>query len=164
MTVIAGGVRPAQEDVRRRLHHALPDNDALALVDIDAAAGERGQDRLLRLLDLQDQGVVVGRRQQRDSAERADGADADDLERDIDQLVAVDENVPIFLQRRLVSVEGRARGLGEGDILVIHQRHDLGRLLPDPQPLGRPLDQPRVALDRRLRPPPPAAAAPDRAA
>ena len=62
-------VQPAEEDVARRLHQALPGDHPLAVVAEVAGADEALQHRLLRLLDLQHQRVVaVAAQQQGDPA------------------------------------------------------------------------------------------------
>ena len=60
---------PAQEDVARGLHEPLALDDAPPLVVVPGAPRERREDRRSRLLELQDQRVVVvAAEEQRDQA------------------------------------------------------------------------------------------------
>jgi hypothetical protein len=71
---------PAQEDVRRRLHQPLSRDHALAVVRVGARAEETFEHRGLRLLDLQEQRVVlVAAGQQHDVAAGPDAAHAHHL-------------------------------------------------------------------------------------
>jgi hypothetical protein len=75
--------RPAEEHVARRLHQALPGNDALAVIGMQALARIGFEHRRPRFLDLQEEGVIVGGHEQPDGAPGADAADADDLGRQV---------------------------------------------------------------------------------
>ena len=85
---------PAQEDVGRRLHQALPGHHPLAMVGVCARAQEPLEHRRLRLLDLQEQRVVVvAAEQQHDVAAGADAAHAHDLVGHVDVAVLLDRVV-----------------------------------------------------------------------
>ena len=84
-------------------------NDPLAVITIVRGPGERGQDRLLRLLDLQQQRRPVIGDEQADRAEGADAADPDDFEGHVAQAVALQQDAPVLLQRLSVACKGLAR-------------------------------------------------------
>src|SRR5215813_11555560 len=67
--------RPSEEDVGRRLHRPLSDDDALAMAREEAPAGVGLQDRGARFLQLQEERVFPAREEEADAAERADAAD-----------------------------------------------------------------------------------------
>src|SRR5207247_7363767 len=71
---------PAEEDVARRLHHALALDHAAALVTTTFRA-EPLAHGFAGLLDLQEQRRAVAGQEQPDPAEPAHAADADHLER-----------------------------------------------------------------------------------
>ena len=100
---VLGRGQPAEEDVARGLHEALTLDDALTGVPVVARAEERLVHRWLGFLDLQEEGIaVVSPEQERDPSLRAHAADADDLAREVGQLVAVEEDAPVVLQRGAV--------------------------------------------------------------
>ena len=67
-------------------------HDALTVVLLRGLAAETLEDRLICLLDLQDQRVVlIGTLQDDDPGTRADTADTDHLAGDIDTVVALQE-------------------------------------------------------------------------
>ena len=127
---------PAEEDVGGRLQHALADDNALAVIGIVGSPSVRGQHRLLRFLDLEQQRRLVARHQQADGAERADAADPDDFECDIMQTVALQQNPPVFLQCLGVRSEGLAR-MQIMPAQMVHQR----RLFLDPPSPSMLFDQ-----------------------
>src|SRR4029077_8773118 len=82
---------PAQEDVRCRLHQPLTRHHALAVVRVGARAEETLEHRGLRLLDLQEQRVViVAADEQHDVAAGPDAAHAHHLVRRVDVLVLLE--------------------------------------------------------------------------
>ena len=85
-------LRPAQEDVARGLQTPLAGNHALAMVLERALGQESLEDRRLGLLDLEEE-RVAGRAldHQDDDRAKADAADTDDLDRRIDEPVAVEQ-------------------------------------------------------------------------
>src|SRR5262245_46878387 len=91
---------PAQEDVAGRLHQALARHHTLAVVGIRALADEALEDRLLRLLHLQEQGIlVVPAQEQPDPRARADAADADHLPGQMDETELLEQVSAIGLER-----------------------------------------------------------------
>ena len=93
-------MQPAEEDVARRLHQPLALDDALAVVRVLALAEVRLEHRRLRLLDLEEERVVVvPAEQQDDPAAGADAADADDLAGDVDQPELLEQVAAVALQR-----------------------------------------------------------------
>ena len=99
--------RPAQERVGSGLRQPLAPDHPLALVLVLALAGERGQHRLLGLLDLQEQRLVRAvAEQQHDERLGADRPDAHDLAREIAEIVAAQHLAPVLLQRLLVLRDG----------------------------------------------------------
>ena len=56
-------------------------------------------DRRLRLLDLEEERIVVGAAvEEGDERAEPDAADADDLEGDVDDLVPVEQDPPVLLE------------------------------------------------------------------
>src|SRR5271169_2042568 len=72
--------RPANEDVARQLHEPLASHDPLAVDRVPVLAGVGLEHGLPRLLDLQEDRVVLGRHEQSDGAIGANAADAHDLD------------------------------------------------------------------------------------
>jgi hypothetical protein len=147
--VVAGILRPAQEDVRHGLHQPLSRHHALSLIGIDATPRERRQHRWLRLLELQQKHVVVGGGEQPDGAERTDAADADHLERQIGQPVARQQRRSLLGQSRCVGGEGGARGIRVGVVVATHQRNHQRRMRADAPRPGTAFQQLRIASPRR---------------
>src|SRR4029453_11310742 len=133
--------RPSQEDVARSLHHALSLHYSLTCLRKAALRQVILQDRSGRLLDLQEQWVLlIATLEQHDEGARADAADADDLPGHVDDFEAFEQVPPIRLQR----------GPGGGELLrgggvhlvdretggpgQITQRDDDRRLADDPVP------------------------------
>ena len=100
-------LRPAQEDVARRLHESVPVHDPLPMIGVDALAGIRLQHRGARLFDLEEQGILFAGHQEHHGAEGTDAADTDHLDRDVLELKAVDEHTSVFLHRFPVAGKGR---------------------------------------------------------
>ena len=101
---------PAEEAVRERLHDPLAGHDPLALVAMAAAADVRRQDRFAGLLDLEDERTAGRSDEHRHVAARPDAADPDDLERDVDQPMLLDEHPAVLPERADVApVEVRQR-------------------------------------------------------
>ena len=99
-------VEPAEHDVTRRLEQALAFDDALAMVAVLAAAAVRLQHRGIGLLDLQEErvGVVLAEHEE-DPAAGADAAHADDLARQVDHPVALEQVAPVGLEAVAVDAE-----------------------------------------------------------
>jgi hypothetical protein len=87
---------PAEKQVGGRLHQPLALDHPLAVLGIDAFAGIGLQDRFVGLLDLQEERVVGDRHHQRHHAQGPDAADADHLDRRVDQAIAVEQNAPVL--------------------------------------------------------------------
>ena len=87
-------------------------HDALAVVGVQALAGIGFEDGRARLLELEEQRIVLARHQQHDATVGSDAADADDLDRHIHELETVQQQSTVFLQgfpiagKRLVDVCG----------------------------------------------------------
>src|SRR5204863_7057798 len=97
---------PAEEDVACGLHEALADDDALAMIAKLARSQELLEHRRLRLLHLQEQGVLpVAPEQQPDPRPRTDAADAHDLAREVDELELLEQHAPVVLERRTVGTQ-----------------------------------------------------------
>ena len=103
MTVVV--MRPAEKNVAGRLQHALPGNDALAVILVATFAGVRLEDRGERLFELEEQGSPVAAEKEGDVAARADTANADDLASDVDDLVAIEENAAFVGQGGTIPTE-----------------------------------------------------------
>ena len=97
---------PAQEDVAGGLHHPLALHDPLARLSVPALRQVILEHRSGRLLDLQEQWVLlVATLEQHDEGSGADAADAHDLAGHVDDLEALQEPAPIVLQGRPVGAE-----------------------------------------------------------
>src|SRR5580700_5185932 len=96
---------PAEEDVRRRLHQPLPRDHALAVVPIGAGRQETLEHRRLRLLDLEEQRIViVAAEHQHNVATGPDAAHAHHLVRRVDVAVLL-EGVMLTPERAPVRAE-----------------------------------------------------------
>ena len=96
------------------LHQALPRDHALAAVAVLALADEALQHRRLRLLDLQEQRVlVVDAEEQGDPGLGADAAHANDLARQIDEPELLKQVAAVGLERPLVGTDEREHFLLE---------------------------------------------------
>src|SRR3954447_21071697 len=83
---------PPEHDVCCGLHHPLALDDALPVLLESAPSEERLEHRLLRLLELQEQRiVVVSANEQQDPGTRTDAADSDDLPCRMHVLVALEK-------------------------------------------------------------------------
>src|SRR5437867_13324606 len=89
LTVGRGVLGPAQEHIARRLHDTLAFDHALALMAVELRC-QPLEHRLARLLDLQEQRRAVAAHIEPDGAERADAADADNLEGNVLERVAIE--------------------------------------------------------------------------
>ena len=129
VTADVDALGPAQEDVAGGLHHPLPSNHPLAVLLV-AALGQRAlQDRRGRLLDLQEQRVLlVAALEQGDEGPGADTAHPDHLAGHIDQLEPLQQLAPIILQGGPVGAE-----LGMEAALDLLRRTGR-RWLPGPAP------------------------------
>src|SRR6202047_5347502 len=93
----------AQKNVARRLHRALPLDDAAALMDqARRRRGDLCENRRQRLLDLQKQRLSIRRHKKPDRAKRTNAADADDLEGDVGKRVALHQRAPFRKEGGLV--------------------------------------------------------------
>src|SRR5262245_11137878 len=101
---------PAEERIGGGLGQALADDNALALVAVFAGPGEGGQHRLLRLLQLQEQRLIGAvTEQQHDERLGSDRPDADDLAREVAEVVMPQHLAPIRFQRVQVACDGAAQ-------------------------------------------------------
>jgi hypothetical protein len=97
---------PAQEDVADGLHHPLPSDHPLAVLPVAAFWQRALQDRGGRLLDLQEQRVLlIATLEQDDERPGADAAHPDHLAGHIDQLEPLQQLAPIILQAGPVGPE-----------------------------------------------------------
>src|ERR1700733_14569354 len=125
--------RPAEKNVGRRLHHPLPlDHPPSLRPLVGELLRESLEDGVLRLLDLQEERLVVAAEEQPDHTDRADGSDAHRFESDICQPVAVEQYGSVGRQR--FAVERKAASKVD---LAASQRlrtdvEDLRRLVGDP--------------------------------
>ena len=99
----AAVLRPAQEDVASRLHEPVPLHYPLPVVGINARARIGFQDRGARFLDLEEEGVLCARHQQRDAADGADASDAHHLDGLVLEGISVQEDTPVVRQRFAVA-------------------------------------------------------------
>ncbi len=98
---------PAEEGVGGGLGQQLALDHPLALVGVFALPGERGQHRLLCLLELEEQRLVRAvAEQQQDEGLGADRADPYDLAREVAEVVAAEHLPPVRRQRLLVERDG----------------------------------------------------------
>ena len=107
--------RPAEEHVADRLEPALAGDDPLAVAGAAARSEEPFEDRRLGLLGLEEQRIVPAAVvEQGHEGRQADAAHPDDLERGVDEPVALDEHPSIFLERVAVGRQRRdLRGQGQ---------------------------------------------------
>ena len=108
-------------------------NHPLALVLVLAGARVGGEHRGVRLLDLQEQRIVLAVAHQQDHHRLGpDRADADDLAREILVVVVVEHDAPIGAQRARIVGESLADDLLEVVGHRLGRAHDHRRLLLDP--------------------------------
>jgi hypothetical protein len=82
-----------------------PPDHALPLIRVGAPTGETCEDRLLRLLDLQEQRIVIRvAKCQHERVVGADAAHADDLAGPVDNAVALEEHAPVIRKRTAITV------------------------------------------------------------
>ena len=106
LAVERGGPQPAEEDVARGLHHALPFDDPAAHVAEIALPHVRLEHGPLRLLALQEERLIhVAADEQDDPGARPDAPDADDLAREVRVLVAVEQQAVVVLERRAIALD-----------------------------------------------------------
>ena len=107
--------RQAEVDVAGSLHHPLPLHHPLAVLPVPAFAHVGLKHRCRRLLDLQEERVMlVASLEQNDERPGPDAADADDLARRVHDLEALQQLTPVVWQGGPVGAE-----------LLIDRRHDL---------------------------------------
>jgi hypothetical protein len=75
------------------------------LVRKSTRADERREDRLARLFHLQEQRVATIGNEEADETTRTDAPDADDLDRDVEQRIAIEERALIFAETRSVGID-----------------------------------------------------------
>ena len=94
-------MRPAQEDVTRFLHQALPLDDPISMVGVGTVAKVGFKRRSICFLDLQEEWVisVPSCHEQYDPAARSDTAYSYHLAGDVDSTVAADQHFAIIWQR-----------------------------------------------------------------
>ena len=137
---------PAEEDVSVGLDQPLAFDDATPMVAVAAGPGVRLQNRRLRFLRLQEQGVlVVSTDQQDDPGSGAHAADPDDLVGDVHNPVLLDQVTTVRLQRAdvvaqqafhpLVEVQAEVR-----EVQLAH-RDDHRRVVDDPEATVDPFGQ-----------------------
>ncbi len=143
-------LRPAQEDIALALHDALAGDHALALIGVEAWRGERRQDRLLRLLELQQQRRIVAGGEQADGTERTDAADPHHLERNVGQAIAIEQHAALFRQAELVRFERGARDQFVRVVMLIGEWRDQRRPATDPPAGFSALQQLRIPSAVRL--------------
>src|SRR5215203_3183865 len=107
--VVAGAVlplAPAQEDIADGLHHPLPSNHPFAVLTVTALGQRALQDRPGRLLDLQEQRILlIATLEQSDEGPGADTAHPDHLAGHIDQLEPLQQPPLIVTQAGPVGTE-----------------------------------------------------------
>ena len=118
------------------MHQALADDDPFAMVAVQALAGIGFEHGRRRFLDLQEDRVVVRGHEERDAAQGADAADADDLHRHVAEMEAIEQGPKVLGQRFAVTRECFL-------VARLQARRLLGR---------RMKDQRRIVLDPRRRP------------
>ena len=127
---------PAEEDVARRLHQPLAANDAFALVGEFALAREWLEHGRPGFFDLQEQGVATSVDEQQDPCLGADAANADDLAREVDDPVLVEQVVAIGRERPRVEANHLAHafehGLPGSAVEELLNRGDQRRVADDP--------------------------------
>src|SRR4029077_18506073 len=124
--------RPAQERIGGGLGQPLAHDDPLALVLVFAGAGEPGQHRLLRLLHLQEQRLVGSvADQQHDERLSSDRPDADNLAREVAEVVAPQHLPPIGLYRVLVQRDSATQFFQDARVTLDREADDHRRSRAD---------------------------------
>ena len=134
---------PAEQDVGRRLHHALPFDDALTVLAVRALSEERFEHRWLCLLELEEERIgLIAARQEQDPGAGAHAADPDDLTGGVDVSIALEQMPPVMRQRAPV----RANHAPHDVLQVLLLR--TGQDVLDRGDQGRIADDPKLAVDR----------------
>ena len=135
---------PAEEDVARRLHQALPEHDPLAVIRVLALAEIGLEDRGSCLLDLEEERIArIPPDEEHDPAARPDAADADDLAGDVDPVELLEDVAPVGEQRPPVLAEEVVELVGHAVCLEAR----LGGELLDRDDQRRVGDDPPLAVD-----------------
>ena len=136
MTAVTSGPgagRPAEERVYGGLGQPLARDHPLALMVVFARAGERGQHRLLGLLQLQEQRLVGAvAEQQHDERLGADRPDTDHLAREVAEVVTLQHRPPLRLQPVQVLLDSAAQFLQDVRVALNGEADDNGMSGPDP--------------------------------
>ena len=104
--------QPAEQDVARRLHQALPLDHAPALVAYSLAPGYGSSTEGWASLTWRKSGsLLVAPEQEHDPGARADAADAHDLAGQVDVAVAVEQPPAVALERAAVGARRADAGL-----------------------------------------------------
>ena len=106
-------------------------DDALAVIGKRAAVEELLEHRRLRLLQLQEEGVLaVQAEQQRDPGARAHAADTHHLARKVGQLELLEQHAPVVLKRRPIAAQQLVQPVPDfialAAIREVRDRHDQG--------------------------------------
>ena len=124
---------------------------------VDARTGIRREDRRVRLLDLEEQRVVLGVAHEEDHERLGpDRSDADDLPREVLEVVVVEHETPVRIHGLGVVEQALADELLGGLGRVLRRAHDHRRLLPDAiaaavHALGEFLERPEARAPAGLR-------------
>src|SRR5215203_1018384 len=98
--------KPAEEDVAGRLHQALPGHDAVSVVLVGVRRNVALQHRSSRLLDLEEQRIIlVAPFEQHHIGPGAHASHTDNLPRRIHEAETVEQVAPIVLQGALVALQ-----------------------------------------------------------
>jgi hypothetical protein len=87
--------RPTQEDVAGGLHFPLTNHHALTVILASCTTGRTLQHRRQRLFDLKEERIIDVRHPQRDVRMSPHRTDADDFERGIHELIAIEEDAAV---------------------------------------------------------------------
>ena len=142
---------PAEERVTGRLHDPLAADNALTFLLVLALARVGGENRLLGLLELEEERILIAvTHQQHHEGLRADRTNADDLARNVGATVAADYDPAVGLKR----LEVVAEGLVDKLVKLLHHperdRHDDRRVGLDLEAiiglLGKSIQRTKVSL------------------
>src|SRR6476659_2293353 len=134
---------PPEHHVGRGLHHPLPLDYALPVLDELALAEKRFEHRCLRLLELEEERIgLVAARQEQDPGSGTHAADTDHLTSSMDVAIALEQMTPVARQRPSIGAD--------------HAPNDVLELLPlrmwqdilDRGDEGRVADDPELTVDR----------------
>ena len=121
--------RPAEHDVTGRLQPTLARDDAFAVRRVRARPEEPLQDRCLRLLDLEEQRIIlVAALEQRREGRQSDASHADDLDGAVDELIPIEQVAAILLERGPIGRQD-ARLDRRADLWIVVDRR---RMVDDP--------------------------------